>query len=306
MIKSFDELAQEAKERISSASLPKMGIVYPKAGKCLEAAVKASEDGYAQPFLIGSESVIEKGAADAGLDISRFDIIDTDSIEASVKKGIEMVKAGELQFLLKGSIGTKELVDILLKPETGFIIPGHAVSHVGILHTPRYHKLMFVTDAAVNAQSDAGTMINIARNASAVARLLGIETPRAALLAAVEAIYPAVPVTMMEAAIAKMSDRGQIKDVLIDGPLSFDVATDAEVARSKGMTKSEVAGEADIFVGPSMETANGVYKAMVLYAGAEAAGMIFGGLVPIVSTFVVDPVKHVVNSIILGAYITAQ
>ena len=264
------------------------------------------KDGYAQPVLIGSKATIEKGAAAAKLDISSFEIVDIGSIEESVKKGVEMVKAGRLQFLLKGSIGTKELADILLKPETGFAVPGRSISHIGILHTPRYHKLMFVTDGAVNARLDAGTIINIARNAAAVARLLGIESPRAALLAAVEAIYPAVPVTMMEAAVARMSDRGQIKDVLIDGPLSFDVATDIEVARSKGITKSEVAGETDIFVGPSMETANGVYKAMVLYAGARAAGMIYGGAVPVMTTFVVDPVEHVINSIILGAYILSE
>jgi phosphotransacetylase len=144
------------------------------------------------------------------------------------------------------------------------------------------------------------------QNAARLVGLLGVKQPKAALLAAVEAIYPAIPVTMEEAAIAKMSDRGQIKGCFIDGPLSFDVAISTEVAHSKGIVDSRVAGDTDIFVGPSMETAHGMYKAMVLYAGVEMAGVIFGGVVPVATSFIVDPIESIINSIVLGAYVSLE
>ena len=303
MIKSFDELAAETKEKIAGHDIPKMGIIYPRGGKCVEAAVQAADSGFIQPVLFGPENEIKKNAAAKNLDISSFEIKNISSPDEAARKAIEAARNGEVRFLLKGSIATRDLVEILLQPESGFTSKGKIISHIGLVDSPKYHKLMFITDAVVNAESGANVKIGIARNAAALARKLGVESPKAALLAAVEAIYPAVPVTMEEAAIAKMSDRGQIKDVIIDGPLSFDVAINADVARSKGITTSKVAGDADIFVGPSMETANGVYKAMVMYAGVEAAGMIYGGEVPVASTFIVDPVANTVNSIILGAFL---
>ncbi len=130
--------------------------------------------------------------------------------------------------------------------------------------------------------------------------MLGIPRAKVALLAAVEAIYPAVPVTMEEAAIAKMGERGQIKDVIIDGPLSFDCAINAEVAHQKGIKNSQVAGDADIFVAPTIETADGVYKAMVMYAGALAGGIIIGGCVPIGTMYEIDSADNIMNSIVLS------
>jgi phosphate acetyltransferase len=306
MIKSFTELAQETRRRLSGKPVPNAGIIYPGRGKCLEGVVQAFSEGYVKPSLIGPGGDIETAAAAARLDIKAFEIIDAVSMQEAVRKGIEMARAGRLQLLLKGSIGTKELVDVLKDPDSGFPVGGHQISHIGIVHTPRYHKLMFITDGAVNPAPSAAEKIEITRNAAAVAALLGARSPKAAFLAAVEAIYPAIPVTMEAAAIAKMSDRGQIKGVDIDGPLSFDVAISAEVAHSKGITDSRVAGDTDIFVAPTMETANGLYKAMVMYAKAGGAGIIYGGSVPLMTTFAVDPVQNLVNTLILGAYIVLK
>jgi len=304
MIKSFDELARLTKERAKAQFVPNVGVIWPMGGKCIEAASQAMEDGYLKTCLIGPRRDIEGGASQAGYDLCEFKIIDVDDLKAAVKTAADMVKSGELHFLLKGNIETRELVDILLRPEIGFMIGGQLLSHVGVMQTARYHKLIFMTDAAVNIAPDANDKIKIIMNAAAVARMLGNETPKAALLAAVETVNPAMPVTMEEAAIAKMSDRGQIKDVLIDGPLSFDVAINAEVARSKGITNSKVAGDPDIFVCPDLETANALYKAMVLYVKAETAGIIYGGIAPVSFAFAVDSVKNVSNSLILGACLT--
>ncbi len=303
MIRSFEELESYTRSRINSEPVPRLGIIFPGSGKCIEAVNQAKKDGFAVPTMLGPESEIKKIIAGADLDIDDYEYIDTNDLATAVKTGVEMVKEGKLDFLLKGSIGTRELVDILIKPETGFAGKKDIISHVGVLRTDKYPKFMFVTDCAVNAVSDAGVKIAVTQNAAGLARMMGNESPKAALLAAVEAIYPQIPVTMEEAAIAKMSDRGQIKGSDIDGPLSFDVAINTEVAHSKGITNSKVAGDTDLFVCPSVETANGLYKAMVLYVKAESAGIILGGAAPVVTTFVCDSAESVLNSITLGAYV---
>jgi phosphotransacetylase len=304
MIKSFAELREQAKAKIKNKSAPKMGIIYPRGGKCLKAALQADDEGYVTPVLIGHKVEIESTAKAADQDVSKYTIMEAENLQAAVNKAVAMAKSGEIDFLLKGCVDTTELVNALLGKESEFLSKGKTLSHIGIMQTPKYHKLMFVTDSAVNASPNPADTIGIVQNASALARLMGIERPRAALLAAVEAIYPAIPVTMEEAAIAKMSDRGQIKGCFIDGPLSFDVAINTEVAHSKGITDSKVAGDTDIFACPSMETADGVYKAMVMYAKAEAAGIIYGGMVPVASTYALDPIANIFNSIILAAYVT--
>lgn len=303
MITSFAELAEKTRAKIAEKGTPVMGIVFPRGGKCFEATLQAAADGYIKPIVFGPKTEIELAASQKNVDISGLEISNCTTMSGATVKAVEAANNKKVQFLLKGSVGAREFIDNLLLPETGFVRKGHLLAHVSVIRTPRYHKLMFLTDASVNIATDADIKIAITRHASSLAKKLGVEMPKAALLAAVEAIYPAMPVTMEEAAIAKMSDRGQIKDVIIDGPLSFDVAINAEVAHSKGITNSRVAGETDIFVGPSIETANGMYKAMVLYADVEAAGVIMGGPVPIASGFSVDPVKNITNSIILGAYL---
>jgi len=306
MINTFEELTSKTRELIESRGKPRAGIVVPGRGKCFEAALKAESEGLIEPVFIGDEPEIRKLTTEAGLDIGRFDIIDCSSNETAVREAVALCQTGRARFLLKGSLGTRELVRLLARPETEFIKRGQVFSHIGIVRTRHYRPLMLITDGAVNNEPDAARMIAITQNAAAMAARLGFDTPRAALLAAVEAIYPAVPVTMEEAAIAKMSDRGQIKGVYIDGPLSFDVAIDAQVARSKGITDSKVAGETNIFVAPSMETANGMYKAMIMYAGAAGAGIIFGGSVPVATTYAVDSTENVINSMMLAAYLALQ
>jgi len=306
VIKSFAELKENTKIKIKDKAAPRMGMIYPRGGKCLKAAIQAAEEGYVTPILIGHKIEIESTARAANQDVSKYKIIEAENLKTSILKAIGMAKAGEIDFFLKGCVDTTEMVDVLVAKDSGFLTKGKTLSHIGIMQTERYHKLMFVTDSAVNAVLKATDKIGIVQNAAALATVMGIEQPKAALLAAVEAIYPAIPVTMEEAAIAKMSDRGQIKGCFIDGPLSFDVAINTEVAHSKGITNSKVAGDTDIFACPSMETADGVYKAMVMYAKAEVAGIIFGGAVPVASTYAVDPVGHIFNSIVLAAYATLQ
>ncbi len=293
MIKSFKELHDAASEKMKDDSEKRVGAIWPTNRKYIDAIKRAIDDGFIVPTLIGSKNEIEKLS-------TGFEIIDAGDSKQACQIAFEKAANKEFDILLKCNIKTRDFVDLLYADQSGFIAKKAVLTHIGVLQTERYHKLMFVTDGGVTPEPDAAQLINIIQNATKVCNKLGNELPKAGLLAAVEAIYPAIETTMLEAAIAKMSDRGQIKNVLIDGPLSFDVAISTEVAQSKGITNSKVAGDTDIFVMSNMETANGVYKAMVMYAKADAASVLYGAPVPIASSSAVDSEDNVFNSIALG------
>jgi len=171
---------------------------------------------------------------------------------------------------------------------------------VAVFEHELYPKLLLMSDGGVTVAPDINKKLSIIKNAVQLARLLGVEAPKVALLAAVEVIYTAMPVTMEAAVISKMADKGQIKNCRIDGPLSMDVALVPEVAKHKGAV-SEVAGDADILIAPNIETGNGIYKAMSLFAKAKTAGVIVGGRIPIALSSRCDNQENVFSSIVLGA-----
>ncbi len=304
MIDSFDKLREFTRQKIKISGAPKMAVLPPFREQSMQAASKAITEKWVNPVFFGTRENISKELASCGIAENEVEIFETESNKNITLLAIEQVQSDKIDFIMAGDIIRKDLVDVLGSKEAGFVKRGDFLSHVALLQTPKYHKLMFLTDAIVNCQMDAAVKIKVTQNAAKVASGLGINPPKAALLAAVEAIYPAMPVTMEEAAIAKMSDRGLINWAVIDGPLSFDVAISADVARSKGVINSKVAGETDIFVAPTIETANGVLKAMLMYVKAETAGIITGGRCPVVAAFVIDPVEDIVNSIVLAACLT--
>ncbi len=303
MIKSFSELHAAALEKNRHGKTPRIGVIWPEETKFFEAIRKASEDGIAFAALIGPETELKKSAADVGIDIDGARFVNAQNPAEASHTAFKMAASGDVDLLLKCNIETRDFVDMLMNSQNSLMPKKAALTQINVIHTGRYHKLMFITDGGVVPEPDASQLIQIVENAAQVCRKLGNDLPRAALLAAVEAIYPAIQTTMLEAAIAKMSDRGQIKNVLIDGPLSFDVAISEEVAHSKGITNSKVAGDADIFAMPNMETADGVYKAMVMYAKAEAASIFYGAAKPIASSLVVDSPADIFNSIVLASYL---
>jgi phosphotransacetylase len=304
MIKSFKQLKDATRDRIGAKSSPKVGLILPAGERCTKAVTVVSNENWIKPVLFGTKDEIQGSISLFADNISDIESVEVDNTDAAIKESSGMIKAGELDFLMPADIIDKTFIDRLCSVEAGFIKNRGMLSHVALLQVEQYHKLMFLTDALVNNKLEVLDKIRVTQNAAEVASRLGIEPPRAALLAAVEAIYPAVPVTMEEAAIAKMSDRGLITWGIIDGPLSFDVAIDSNVAWSKGVTDSKVAGDADIFVAPSIETANGVYKALVIFAGAESAGILYGGPSPVVTMLAVDSTESIINSIILAAYLS--
>jgi len=299
MIKSFTALKKALEEETKRPKRARMAVLYPTRPKYINAVAKATEKKYIDPILIGPKEQIDKAFSETDSVPGKFEIIHASNLEQSLTAAINT----KPDCLMKGDIPTRKFAETLSDPIYDFSMKGRLMTHIGVVKVKGYKRLMFITDGAVHASPNAAKKIRIVQNAAVLANRLGIEKPKAAMLAAVEAIYPAVPVTMEEAAIAKMSERGQIKGVEIDGPLSFDCAIDKKVAKAKGLANSTVAGQADIFAMPSIETANGTYKAMVMYAGAEGGCLLYGGMIPIAGPYSVDNEKNVFNAILLAAYL---
>jgi phosphate acetyltransferase len=148
---------------------------------------------------------------------------------------------------------------------------------------PHYPKPLLITDAAINIYPDLETKRDIVQNAIDLAHALGMAEPKVAILSALETVYPKINSTVEAAALCKMAERGQITGGLIDGPLAFDNAVSKEAARTKGIV-SAVAGDADILVAPDLEAGNMIAKQLIYLAGADAAGIVMGGRVPIMLT----------------------
>jgi phosphotransacetylase len=215
--------------------------------------------------------------------------VDTAHSHASAAKAVEIVRAGDAESLMKGSLHTDELMAEVVRKEGG-LRTERRISHVFIMDVPTYAKPLAVTDAAINIFPDLETKVDIVQNAIEMAHALGRELPKVAILSAVETVTPKIPSTIDAAALCKMAERGQITGALLDGPLAFDNAISKEAAAIKGI-RSEVAGDADILVVPDLEAGNMLAKQLSFLANADAAGIVLGARVPIILTSRADTVR---------------
>ncbi len=257
-------------------------IAHPCDADSLGAAVEAARAGLIAPILVGPRLRIEAAAEKAGLDISALRLVDAPHSTASAAAAVALVRQGEASLLMKGSLHTDELLHAVLEPQLG-LRTGRWLSHVYLMDVPAYPRPLLLTDAAVNIAPDLEQKRDIVQNAIDLAHVMGIATPRVALLSAVEMVNPHMRSTLDAAALCKMADRGQITGGLVDGPLAFDNAVSPEAARLKGIV-SPVAGQADILVAPDLEAGNMLAKQLTFMAGADAAGVVLGARVPIILT----------------------
>jgi phosphotransacetylase len=207
---------------------------------------------------------------------------------------VALVRQGEAELLMKGSLHTDELLAAVVARETG-LRTGRRISHVFIMDVPTYHKVLLVTDAAINIAPALEDKVDICQNAIDLARALGLEQPKVAILAAVETVNPKMQATIDAACLCKMADRGQITGALLDGPLAFDNAISRDAARTKGIA-SEVAGDPDILLVPDLEAGNILAKQLSFLANADSAGLVVGARVPIILTSRADSVRSRIAS----------
>jgi len=225
---------------------------------------------------------------------SKIRVPSSDSPCSAAARAVEAVRAGEAELLMKGSLHSDELMHAVASSASG-LRTGRRLSHVFAMDVPTYHKPLFITDAAVNIFPTLNEKADIVRNAIDLLRVLGIETPKVAILSAVETVTDKIPSTIDAAALCMMSRRGQIEGGILDGPLAFDNAISKAAADTKGI-HSEVAGDPDILLVPDLESGNMLAKQLTFLAGAEAAGIVLGARVPIILTSRADSVRARIGS----------
>ncbi len=267
---------------------PVTAVAHPCDAASLEGALQAHIAGLITPILVGPIGRIRAAAAEVGLSLDDVRIVDTPHSHASAARAVALVRAGEAQALMKGSLHTDELMAEVVAKDTG-LRTARRVSHVFILDVPTYDKLLLVTDAAVNIFPTLDDKVDIIANSIDLARALGIAKPLIAILSAVETVTAKIPSTIEAAALCKMAERGQIVGGLLDGPLAFDNAINLDAARTKHIV-SPVAGQADILMVPDLEAGNMLVKTLTFLARADGGGIVMGARVPIILTSRADTV----------------
>ena len=294
MIKSFNELEKNALK----GKPKRVVLAMSEETDALAAVAEAASAGIIEPILVGSRKATQEAAGEAGIDISNFTLIESEGEKSCAAKAVELIREGKGDCLMKGKTSTATIMKAVLDKETGLRGSG-VLSHAAILNPPTYHKLLIATDSALNIAPELKDKIAITENALAVARKLGIQTPKVAVVGAVEKVNPAMPATMDAAALSKMADRGQIKNCIIDGPFALDNAISSKSCTVKGI-KSEVGGDADILLFPDIEASNIFYKSIAYLTDYPMAGLIVGADVPVILTSRSDSDRIKYLSILAG------
>ena len=266
----------------ASSTPPVAAVAHPCSAPAIAAVAEAAQAGIVVPILVGPRGKIKQAAAEAGVALDRFRLVEAPHSHAAAEEAVALVRRGEASLLMKGSLHTDELLRAVLDRTKG-LRTERRLSHVYLMDVPGHPRPLLVTDAAVNIAPDLAIKRDIIQNAIDLAHAMGIVLPKVAILSAVETINPKLASTLDAAALCKMADRGQITGGLVDGPLAFDNAVSVEAARDKGIV-SPVAGEADILVVPDLEAGNILAKQLTFLAGADAAGVVLGARVPIILT----------------------
>ncbi len=277
-----------------------LAVAYGEDPHTIGAIAKAVNMGLITAMITGSKERIEKVARDKGVDPSIFTIIDQPKETDAAKEAVRLVRSGKAHLLMKGLCGSAIYMKAILDKEEGLMEKGALLSHVAVIEVPTYPKLLIVSDVAVLLAPTLSEKVQMIKYCTDVAHRLGIDDPKAAIIGAVEKVNPKMPATTEAAILSKMADRKQIKGVTIDGPLALDVAVSKECAEIKHL-KSDVAGDADIFIMPNIETANVFYKSLTQLANGKLAAIVTGADCPCVLTSRGDTDESKFFSIALAA-----
>jgi phosphate butyryltransferase len=294
-LKNLNELLERAKQKSGS----KIVIASAEDKAVLLAIMAAMMNGIVTPILVGNSDIIRRTMDEIGLDQSGITIINSASVEEAANNAVKLIHDGYGDILMKGNIQTGILLKAALNKEFGLKHEG-ILSHFALFELGSYHKLLGVTDAAMNIAPDLTAKIAILDNAASVMRRLGIKLPKIAVLCPVETVNPKIESTVHAAILSSMNKEGKITGCLVEGPYSLDIAVSAEAAKHKGIV-STVAGDPDIILCPNLDTGNALYKSINFLAGGMVAAIITGAHVPIVLTSRSDSEQSKFMSIILAA-----
>jgi phosphate acetyltransferase len=284
-------------ERCKSLAAIPTAVAHPCEESALAGVVEAAQAGLIEPMLVGPAARIEQAARSTNIDLGKLEIVDAQHSLDSARKAVDLVKQGRAEVLMKGSLHSDELLSAIVSRDGG-LRTGRRISHVFVMDVPTYHKVLIVTDAAINIAPSLEDKVDICQNAIDLVTSLRqnkSEKPKLAILAAVETVTTKMPATIDAAALCKMADRGQIKGAVLDGPLAFDNAISRQAAETKGI-KSTVAGDPDILLAPDLEAGNILAKQLTFLANADSAGLVLGARVPVILTSRADSVRSRIAS----------
>ena len=288
-------------ERVKGLEPIPTAVAHPCDAESLKGPVMAFQAGIIEPILVGPENKIRTVAEEFSIDLHGIRIVNAAHSHDSAALAVSLVRTGDAEALMKGSLHTDELMGEVVARANG-LRTSRRISHVFVMDVPTYHRPLLITDAAINIAPTLEEKADIIRNAIDLAHVIGIPEPKVAILSAVETINPKIQSTLDAAALCKMADRGQIKGGLLDGPLAFDNAVSIVAAKTKGI-KSAVAGHAEILVVPDLESGNMVAKQLEYLANALTAGIVLGTKVPIVLTSRADSAETRTASCVIAALI---
>ncbi|MCT2401997.1 MULTISPECIES: bifunctional enoyl-CoA hydratase/phosphate acetyltransferase [Novosphingobium] len=266
----------------------------------LETMREAQGLGLVEPRLVGDPEAIAAICSDIEWTPAPDWMVPAGSGIAAAAKAVELAREGKADAVMKGHIHTDSLMHALLDKELGLRVPSERVSHVFLVDVATRSRLLGITDAAINIAPDLSAKAQILQNAINLFQLLGVETPKAAVLSAIETVNPEIVSTLDAACLTLMAQRGQITGALVDGPLAFDNAISSQAAADKGIV-SAVAGDADILLVPDLVSGNILAKNLEYLAGATAAGIAVGLAVPVALTSRADPVPARLASLAVAA-----
>lgn len=295
VLKSLSDL----KAIVAGGPMRKLVLAAAQDQHSLGAVIRAWKDNIIEPILVGDKESIQNICTANNYDISGVRIIHEPDMEMSVEMSVKLVNNKQADVLMKGKIGTSTLLKHVLNKEWG-LRTGNLLSHFALFEVETYHKVIAVTDVAMNIAPNLKDKISIINNSVNCLVKLGYIMPKVAVLGAVEMVNESMEATLDAALLSKMNQRDQIRNCIIDGPLAFDNAVSLESAQHKGI-RSEVAGDTDLLLMPDIEVGNVLYKSLVFFARAKVAAVILGARVPIVLTSRSDSEQAKYDSILLSA-----
>ena len=298
MAKTYDDLLA----KVAACPVKKVAVACAQDDAVLEAVKAAKERNIADAILVGDEQKIKTIASVLKMHIEDFEIIDVKDTYEAALTAVKLVHDGKADMYMKGLIDTKSFLKSVLDKEVG-LRTDKTLSHVCVFDIEGIDRLLFLSDVAFIPYPDLETKANIIRNTVEIAQACGVDNPKVAPLAAVEVVNPKMACTVEAEELTKMNEAGEIKDCIVDGPLSLDLAIEPQAAFHKGTTDRKIVGDADILLFPDIQAGNITYKSLVHTAPCKNGNILTGTKAPVILTSRSDEFEAKVNSIALGAVV---
>lgn len=286
----------------ATAATPTPTAVAGAGGRlALESARRATEAGLIEPCLVGDPDAITAAASGIGWDLAPYRCVPAEDETKAAEAAVALARGNEVAALMKGQVHTDTLMRAVVDRENG-LRTGRRMSHIFYMTAPDRQGALTITDAAVNVAPDAAVKLDIINNAVDLLHALGTPEPKIAVLSATDTPIAAMPSSLEAAEVVRRAVQGAVTGAVVDGPFALDLAISPEAATVKGVD-SPVAGQADILLVPNIETGNALYKAMVYFMSATAAGLVMGAKVPIILTSRADPPEARLTAAALAAIV---